>query len=87
MLTNLSKNYFVSNLFYFIEGMIIGNFGSVVISRFLSIYYIICNFITIAFNEMNHDFEIALKSAKFNELKNLFEKHVKEWSLRLFFIY
>jgi hypothetical protein len=76
-LTNLSKNYFFSNLFYFIEGIIIGNLGSVIVSRFLSIYYIICNFITIAFNEVNHDFEIALKSAKFNELKNLFEKHHK----------
>ncbi len=77
LLTNLSKNYFVSNLFYFIEAMIFGNFGSVIVSRFLSIYYIICKFITIAFNEVNHDFEIALKSGKFNELKNLFEKHNK----------
>jgi len=77
MLTNLSKNYFFSNLFYFIEGLIIGNFGSVIVSRFVSIYYIICNFITIAFNEVNHDFEISLESGKFNELKNLFEKHNK----------
>jgi uncharacterized membrane protein len=37
----------------------------------------ICKFITIAFNEVNHDFEIALKSGKFNELKNSFEKHIK----------
>jgi hypothetical protein len=57
--------------------MTIGSLGSVILPRFLSIYYIICKFITIAFNEVNQDFEIALKSAKFNELKNLFEKHHK----------
>jgi hypothetical protein len=37
----------------------------------------ICKFITIAFNEVNHDFEIALKSRNVNESKNLFEKHNK----------
>jgi hypothetical protein len=74
---NFSKKYFFSNLFQLIEGIIIGNLGSVIVSRFLSIYYIICKSITIAFNEVNHDFEIALKSGKFNELKNLFEKHNK----------
>jgi hypothetical protein len=76
-LTNLSKNYFFSNLFYVFEGIIIGNFTPVIISRFLLIYYIICKSITIAFNEVDHDFEISLKSGKFNELKNLFEKHNK----------
>ncbi len=75
--TNLSKNYFLSILFFAIEAMTIGSLGSVILPRFLSIYYIICKFITIAFNEVNQDFEIALKSAKFNELKNLFEKHHK----------
>jgi hypothetical protein len=75
--TNLSKNYLFSNLFYAIEAIIIGNLASVIVSRFLSIYYIIFNFITIAFNEVNNDFEIALKSGKFNELKNLFEKYIK----------
>jgi hypothetical protein len=76
-LTNLSKNYFFSNLFYVFEGIIIGNFTPVIISRFLLIYYIICKSITIAFNEVDHDFEISLKSGKFNELNNLFEKHNK----------
>jgi hypothetical protein len=73
--TNLSKKYFFSVLFYAIEGIIIASIGSVIVSRYLSIYYIICKFITIAFIEVNHDFEIALKSGKFNDLKNLFEKH------------
>jgi hypothetical protein len=59
-LTNLSKNYFFSNLFYVIEGIIIGSLGLVIVSRFLSIFYIICKSITIAFNEVDHDFEIAL---------------------------
>jgi hypothetical protein len=77
LLKNLSKSYLVSNLFYFIEGIIIVYLCSVITSRFLSIYYIICKSITIAFNEVNHDFEIALKSGNFNELKNLFEKHNK----------
>jgi hypothetical protein len=76
-LTNLSKNYFLSNLFFAIEAINTGNLESVIVIRFLSIYYIICKFITIAFNEVNQDFEIALKSGKFNELKNLFEKHNK----------
>ncbi len=76
-LTNLSKNYFFSNLFYVIEGIIIGSLGLVIVSRFLSNFYIICKSITIAFNEVDHDFEISLKSGKFNELKNLFEKHNK----------
>jgi hypothetical protein len=74
---NLSKDYFFSNLFFLIEALIIANFGSFVISRLLSVYYMICKILKICFNEVNHDFEIALKSGNINELKNLFEKHNK----------
>jgi hypothetical protein len=74
---NLSKNYFFSNLFFLIEALIIANFGSFVISRFVSVYYMICKTLKICFNEVNHDFEIALISGNINELKNSFEKHNK----------
>jgi hypothetical protein len=76
-ITNLFESYFFSNLFFLIEDIIIGNFGSFIIFRFLSIYYILYKIIIIAFNEVNQDFEIALKSGNINELKNLFEKHNK----------
>jgi hypothetical protein len=56
-ITNLFESYFFSNLFFLIEDIIIGNFGSFIIFRFLSIYYIIYKLIIIAFNEVNQDFE------------------------------